>query len=218
MAPDDPPSTSGDTVVLVHGLWMRGLVMLPLQWLLKRHGFTVRRFSYPSRRHGIQQNAAALARFADTLPGARVHVVGHSLGGVLALVALSLRSDGRDGRTVLMGAPCNGSYCAAFLLRWPLLRTVVGQSLGDWLALAAPARLPITAQIGVLAGTRSCGLGRLVPGLPQPNDGVVTLMETNLPAAHDSIRLAVSHSQMLFSAACAAQAAAFIRTGRFSHD
>lgn len=208
---------SGDSVVLVHGLWMHGLVMLPLHWLLSRRGFVVRRFSYRSLRHGLRQNAAALARFADALPGERVHVVGHSLGGLVALTALPLRRDGRQRRTVLMGAPVGGSHCASFLLRQPLLRAVVGRSLGDWLA-QAPSATPSGADIGVLAGRASWGLGRLIPGLPVPNDGVVSVAETVLPAARDTVCLPVSHTQMLFSPACARQIGAFLRTGSFIHD
>lgn len=208
---------AGDSVVLVHGLWMHGLIMLPLQWLLSRQGFVVRRFSYRSLRHGLRRNAAALARFADALPGGRVHVVGHSLGGLVALSALSLRGTGGGCRTVLMGAPVGGSHCASFLLRQPLLRAVVGRSLGDWLA-QAPTAPPAGAEVGVLAGRASWGLGRLIPGLPAPNDGVVSLAETILPTAQDAVCLPVSHSQMLFSPACARQIGAFLRTGSFIHD
>lgn len=211
------PRAPDDTVILVHGLWMRGLVMLPLQSLLARQGFAARRFGYPSLRHGLQHNAAALARFADRAPGSRVHVVGHSLGGLLALAALPLRRDGRRGRTVIMGAPVGGSHCAAFLLRRPWLRAAVGASLADWLSGARTAP-PAGAQVGVISGRSGWGLGRLVPGLPSPNDGVVTCAEAQLAAAQDAVCLPVSHSRMLFSPACARQAAAFLRTGRFVHD
>ena len=73
-------------------------------------------------------------------------------------------------------------------------------------------------EVGVLAGTRSVGLGRVVPGLPRPNDGVVAVTETRLPGAADFIALPVAHSQMLASRPCATQIAAFLETGRFLHD
>jgi hypothetical protein len=62
------------------------------------------------------------------------------------------------------------------------------------------------------------GLGRLVSGLPQPNDGVVAVTETLLPGATDFIALKVAHSEMLASRRCAAQIAAFLESGRFLHD
>ena len=55
-------------------------------------------------------------------------------------------------------------------------------------------------------------------GLPQPNDGVVALNETRLPAAADFIALPIAHSQMLASRACGAQLLSFLETGRFRHD
>jgi hypothetical protein len=102
-------------------------------------------------------------------------------------------------------------------MRRPLLRAVVGASLAEGLSRARTAP-PSGAQVGVISGRSSWGLGRLVPGLPSPNDGVVTLAETQLAAARDAVCLTVSHSQMLFSPACARQVAAFLRTGRFVHD
>lgn len=202
------------TVVLVHGLWMPALVMLPLQWRLQRAGFIVRRFAYASLRGGLQGNARALAGFVAA-GGAPVQLIGHSLGGLVVLAALAMTGT-RVRRAVLMGSPVAGCHCAAFALRSRLLRRLVGRSLRDW--LSAPPTIPPSVAIGVLAGGAPWGIGRLVPGLPRPNDGVVALSETRLPAASDSVCLDVSHSQMLLSARCARQVANFLASGRFSHD
>ena len=47
---------NGETVILLHGLWMRGLVMLPLQRRLCAAGFATRRFTYPSWRGDLAEN------------------------------------------------------------------------------------------------------------------------------------------------------------------
>ena len=73
-------------------------------------------------------------------------------------------------------------------------------------------------EIGVLAGTRSIGLGRVVLDLPRPNDGVVTVDETRLPGAADFIALPLAHSEMLASRRCAGQIIAFLESGRFLHE
>lgn len=206
-----------DIAILVHGLWMHGLVMLPLQWRLQRAGFVVRRFSYPSMRKGLEANVQALVALIEGMCGGRVHLVGHSLGGLVALAALARFAERPVGRAVLMGSPYVGCHCAAYLLRRPLLNRMVGRSLRDWLAQPRP-RLPAAAQVGVLAGNGGWGLGRLIPGLPEPNDGVVALTETPVPAARDAICLPLGHTRMLFSSRCALQVAAFLRTGNFIHD
>lgn len=202
---------------MVHGLWMHGIVFLPQQrWLTKR-GFAVRRFSYPSVRYGLQHNAGMLSRFVDSTGSGNIHLVGHSLGGLVVLSMLAQHRHPRVRRVVLMGSPCMGSHCASVLLSTPSLAAIVGRSLKDWLVFPRQ-QLPGHVEIGVLSGSRSLGLGRLIPGLPRPNDGVVSVMETQLPEASDFITLPVSHSQMLVSRACADQVAAFLRSGSFLHD
>ena len=206
----------GETVILVHGLWMRGVVFLLYRRWLLRQGFQVRAFSYPSVRRGLDANVGALARFAAETRGAVLHFVGHSLGGALILAMLAGRGEPRARRVVLLGSPCGGSHCARMLQRIPVLRGILGHSIRDWLARTLPT-LPPNISVGVVAGTRSIGLGRLVPGLPRPNDGVVALAETRLQGCADSITLRVAHAEMLASRACADQVVAFLHQGRFRH-
>jgi pimeloyl-ACP methyl ester carboxylesterase len=205
-----------ETVVLVHGLWMHGSVFLVLKRRLARLGFHVRAFSYPSVRRHLGHNARALARFVAATPGERVHLVGHSLGGLVVLAMLAQHPDPRVERAVLLGAPCAGSHSASVLLRARGLGWLVGCSIRDWLAQPRPP-LPEAVELGAIAGTLSLGMGRVIPGLPRPNDGVITVEEARLPEARDFIELHVSHSGMLVSRACAEQVAAFLMAGRFVH-
>lgn len=205
-------------VILVHGLWMSGFALFALRHRLTRSGyFSVRSFSYPSVRQGLDANSSALSRYVSSTFGNSIYLVGHSLGGLLILNMLGQKPDPRIGRVVLMGSPCAGSHCAETLLRAPGLSTIVGRSLRDS-QTKADWRLPADVEIGVLSGNRSFGLGRLIPGLSRPNDGVVSVEETRLAESRDSITLPVSHSEMLISSSCAAQVAGFLTSGHFSHD
>jgi pimeloyl-ACP methyl ester carboxylesterase len=205
---------AGERVILVHGLWMPALALLPLQRRLAARAFRVERFAYPSGWRGLAPNLAALARRVADLAEEPVHLVGHSLGGLLILSLLARDEGARIGRVVLMGSPCMGSHCAATLLARPWLAPLVGPTLAQWLAGPRPA-LPPGVEVGLIAGTRSLGVGRLFPGLPRPNDGVVALAETTLPGARDRVILDVNHSGMLLSRACVAQVASFLANGRF---
>jgi hypothetical protein len=71
-------------------------------------------------------------------------------------------------------------------------------------------------ELGVIAGDLGLGLGRLVGSLTGASDGTVLVEETQLQGAADRVILRVSHTGMLFSAAVAHEAAAFLATGRFS--
>lgn len=209
-------STNAETVVLVHGLWMHGAVFCLLRRRLARYGFATRAWSYPSVRRGLADNARALSVFLDGLDADVLHLVGHSLGGLIVVSTLSAHPDPRVRRAVLMGPPYCGSRCATELMRRRGLSAVVGRSMRDWLAMAPPRELD-GIEIGVIAGDRSLGVASTLVRLPKPHDGVVMVEETRLAQACDAITLPVNHTEMLFSRRCADQVAAFLRSGAFVH-
>jgi pimeloyl-ACP methyl ester carboxylesterase len=206
-----------ECVILIHGLWMNGGVLLLQQRWLRAAGYAVRRFSYPSWEAGLDENVGALARFVAETPGERIHLVAHSLGGLVVLSMLADAPDTRLRRAVLMATPCAGSHCGAVMLSVPALAPVIGRTYRDWISRPQPQ--PVSAvDIGIIAGTLRFGMGRLIPGLTGPNDGLIRVDETRLPGAKDHIVLPVSHSGMLVSADCARQAAHFLREGVFLRD
>jgi pimeloyl-ACP methyl ester carboxylesterase len=210
--------TAGRTItVLVHGLWVHGVVMGLQRRALERAGFDAVCYSYPSVRLTLSENAARLARFARSLRAARIHWVGHSLGGLVILRTLASEDDMPPGRVVLEGVPCRGTQAARVLAATRIGAGAMGRSMRECLHedLAGDVR---GREIGVIAGTLGAGLGRLVArGLPRPHDGTVAVCETRLPMAADSILLPVSHSSMLLSRQVSAQICAFLRAGRFEH-
>lgn len=206
-----------ETVILIHGLWMRGPVMLAHRRWLRAQGFAAYSFSYPSWRAGLADNARLLADFVAKTPGTVIHLVAHSLGGLVTLKMLAHDPDPRIGRVVLMGTPYTACHCGSTLAATSMLAGLVGRTFADWFGEPRP-ELPPAIEIGIIAGTRRVSLGRVIPGLARPNDGLIAVDETTLPTAADRVALPVSHSGMLVSRACAAQVACFLRSGRFSRD
>jgi len=201
--------------VLVHGLWMRGVVMQVQRYYLAGLGFDAVCYSYPSMRLTLTENAERLAQFARRLGASPVHWVGHSLGGLVILRMLEREPASPPGRVVLLGAPYGDGYARRALAANRLGARLLGRSIGEWVDMRKPDIFP-GREIGVIAGSLSRGLGRMVArGLPTPNDGVVTVAETELAAACDRIVLPVSHSGMLFSRRVARQSSAFLRAGKF---
>ena len=203
-----------EIVVLVHGLWMHGIVFGLLRRRLARAGFTTLAWSYPSVRTGLAANSLGLTHFLNSIEADTVHLVGHSLGGIVALSALSAHRDPRVRRIVLMGSPCRGSRSGDKVTHMPGLSALVGKSMKDWLAAAPPQNLE-GIELGVIAGSRNIGLVGTLVKLPKPNDGVVTVEEARHELANDMITLPVNHTEMLFSRRCADQVAAFLKTGCF---
>ncbi len=205
-----------ETVVLVHGLWMSGWVMACLGWRLRRAGFQTVAFSYPTVRATLDDNALRLAGFVASLDAARIHFIGHSLGGLVLLQMLSTHPDLRVGRVVLAGCPARASIVARKLARSALGRRLIGRSIVQWLAL--PPQTAPSCELGIIAGCKPHGMGRFIGGMAQANDGAVMVEETRLPGASDMIVLNLSHSGMLLSAQLARQACLFLWQGHFLHD
>jgi len=203
----------GEQVVLLHGLWMNGLVMLPLARRLERCGFPVTRHGYRSVSRGLQENASELAVLCNRKAG-RLNLVGHSLGGLVIMTMLAEHPEIPVHRVVLLGSPYANSAAAHGMQRFGWSRGAMGRTVQDWLRQPRP-KVPQGVELGVIAGDVSFGLGRLFVRLPAPNDGVVLLEETRVPGAKDSLVLHISHTAMLVSPAVAAAACAFLQTGSF---
>ena len=204
--------------MLLHGLWFSGHILFWLARWLRRRSFNVYTFSYPSVRADLNANAARLARFLDTLDADTVHLVGHSLGGILIRALFQHHPQQKPGRIVTLGTPHGGSRVARHLSRHVLWRRLMGKGVAQLLAAEPREWRPPAREIGVICGTHSFGMGRLLyRGLPRPNDGLLTVKESAFPCAREHLVLPVSHTGMLFSRTLARQVAAFLETGQFAH-
>ena len=206
------------TVVLVHGLWFPKHFLYPLARRLHHQGLTVRYFSYPSVRADLCVNAGRLAHFLDERHTNTLHLVGHSLGGILIRALFHFYPNQKPGRIVTIGTPHGGCQVATRLNHHAFWRRAMGRSVAQLLA-GLPLDWPLPErEIGVISGSHSFGMGKvLYRRLPSPNDGLLTVEESGLPGAADHITLPVSHTGMLFSPVVARQTGAFLKTGHFDH-
>lgn len=205
-----------DHIILLHGLWMRGFALAMLHRRLMEAGFRVHRFDYMSL---ASQQERVLGRLHDRMrslapPASRVHLVGHSLGGLLALQACTPDDDLPAGRIVCMGSPVLGSSAARRLAAMGrggevLLgqnRALLERGLDQWTG---------TREVGMIAGCRPIGLGAMLGHLPGDHDGSVAVAETRLPGLADHCVVEANHTGLLFSPVVARQVACFLREGRF---
>lgn len=206
--------TEGELVVLVHGLYMHGVVMLPLQRRLGACGFRCRNFSYPSLRLSVAENAARLESGLRDMDAPVVHFLCHSLGGLVVRTMLLQFSWQRPGRVLTLGTPHLGCYVAKQLGANSSFAWMLGKSLVHGLDGDLPP-WPAGRDVATIAGDKPVGAGRAVPGLARPNDGTVALAETELGPDYPHVVLGVTHTSMLFSRRVAAYACAYLKTGRF---
>jgi pimeloyl-ACP methyl ester carboxylesterase len=199
--------------VLVHGLWVPALVMTPLAARLQAAGFSTHLFGYTGRERPLEAHAERLARFARGI--GPVHLVGHSLGGLVVLESLLRHPETAAANVVLLGTPVRGNLAGRRLAGLGWGRWFLGASEPLWREGRA-ARWTRPEPLGVVAGTLPLGLGRLFGVLPGPNDGVVRLEETEIDGMRERVVLHVGHSGMLVSARVAAQVGSFLAHAHFA--
>jgi pimeloyl-ACP methyl ester carboxylesterase len=135
---------------------MNGVAMLPLGWQLARCGFDVVRFSYASVGDGLEHNAARLASLCRQQETKPLHLVGHSLGGLLILAALEKNKDLKVQRVVLIGSPYAGITAAVALARSTIGQRMLGRTLSDWMQMQRPS-IPNGVELGVMRETFHLG-------------------------------------------------------------
>lgn len=215
--------SSINTVICIHGIWSHSIAMTMIKRRLeKEYGMNVLSFNYPSIRGTLDENAAALAHFIHEQELDATHIVGHSLGGVIALRMLANDTESVPGRVVCIGSPLTGSRAADFLstqdwaepfLGHSITAGVIHEAANEWASHVCHHR-----DVGVIAGTVPVGMGRLVTRFDGDNDGSVAVSETRLAGAKDHICMKVSHKGMLVSSDVVDQAAAFLKRGEFLRD
>ena len=200
-----------ETVILLHGLWMRRPVLWPLANRLRAAGFATRLFPYVTILGDPQRALPRLAACVRDAGEGPVHLLGHSLGGVLALALHAAHAGLPPGRILCLGAPIAGSRAAKRLgeLHLPL----AGRSRA---LLEQGVPLPPGREVGMIAGTRGMGGGQWITRLDGPHDGSVAVAETRLPGLADHLCLPVSHSGLMLSRAAAQASVRFLRHGCFA--
>jgi pimeloyl-ACP methyl ester carboxylesterase len=215
--------SSTNTVICIHGIWSHSVSMYLIKRRLeKEYGMHVLLFNYPSVRGTLDENADLLSRFIAKEGLDATHIIGHSLGGVIALRMLANDANAVPGRIVCIGSPLTGSRAAEFLttqnwaepfLGHSLPAGVVDKAANEWASHVCQER-----EVGIIAGTSPYGFGRLVTRFDGDNDGSVAVSETQLEGARDHISMDVSHKSMLVSSDVVDQAAAFLKRGEFLRD
>jgi len=201
--------------VLVHGLWMQGLLMRVMGRMLETRGFRTKAISYGFLKKTPAENAQLLYNEIGLLGAKKINLVGHSLGGIVILHLLHNFPDLQIDKVVLIGSPVKGSSVARRVYNVPLLRPLLGQSVKKGLLGGAPS-FTLNRPLGIITGRGKLGVSALVYPGGEDSDGVVQESETMLENATDRISLPLSHSAMIFSRRCAECVAQFLSTGRFS--
>jgi pimeloyl-ACP methyl ester carboxylesterase len=201
-----------ETVVLIHGIWMRSPSMWWVAKHLRQRGFRTRQFNYGSV---LNRPAVSMERLAMKLYGMSedtIHLVGHSLGGLIAVETLNRYQDLPNGRVVCLGSPLQGSATARALAekKMPFMTGKSGNLLRGGLI-----EVPKNRQIGMIAGAKGRGVGRLLTDFEGAHDGTVSVWETRLPGLREHLVLPLTHTGLVMSEKVGNYTANFLETGFF---
>lgn len=122
-------------VLLVHGLWCNGGIWWALQRRLERAGWVCATMNYAPPLASIDafvpQLAAAIDKLRADTGAATVHLVCHSMGGLVTRAYLAQPNAASVASVITLGTPHHGSGLA----RWTFGRCVREMRLGSaWLA------------------------------------------------------------------------------------
>ena len=219
-------ASASDCVILLHGLARTSASMEKLASALTSEGFQVANTAYPSRDHTIEQlsKVAIESGLSACAPGATVHFVTHSLGGILVRYYMENYTENNDleglGRVVMLAPPNQGSGVVDVLRDLPVFEFVNGLA-GLQLGTdpdSIPSRLgAVEFELGVIAGSRSLN-PILSQFLPNPDDGKVSVESTRVEGMADFITVSHSHPFIMQASDVIQQTIHFIRNGKFSHE
>ncbi len=98
---------------------------LPLKLRLEAAGYTVRYFDYDWRRD-LAELGAQLALRLTVEKASQVSIVGHSMGGLIARIAMQRPGTTHVRRLITLGTPHGGAFAPVLALRgvYPLVRKI----------------------------------------------------------------------------------------------
>jgi len=174
IAPILPEAQAGDdVVVLVHGFFASAGVFRPMRKRIEAEtGARVASFTHlPGV--GVRRIALSLTKLVDRIPrGVRVHLVGHSLGGLVARWYVEeLGGHMRVAQTISLASPFGGARAADLFPYFVGADLQAGSEVLTHMRTRTPADVPHTSIVGTAdrlvhhsAGAFSHGEHIVLPG------------------------------------------------------
>ncbi|MGD8484471.1 MAG: alpha/beta hydrolase [Thioalkalispiraceae bacterium] len=194
------PTNNQKAIVFVHGIWMKGFEFLYLAYHLKKRGYRIYLFTYPSLFKTPEENADNLNRFVSRIKEPQIHWVAHSLGGIVLSHFFKKYPLAQQGKVVMIGTPINGSAVANYFARRKWLRWLLGRATEQGLLGNIPA-WHASRQLCMIAGNRGIGIGMFLAKsvMQKMHDGTVNLSETTCESCQEYYVVPHGHFAMLWS-------------------
>jgi pimeloyl-ACP methyl ester carboxylesterase len=199
------PAAPAPHVSLIHGYLANKYLLAPLARRLRRRGYGTTPWGYWNIQCSLLVHADRFSRELARLDADptidTIHVVTHSMGGIVARAALDRFRPRKLGRFVMLAPPNHGSFVATRAVNTfgRFLRPVTELSTAtDSLVNLLPT--PHGLDIGVIAAQY---------------DALVSEESTHPDVPHAHVTLPTWHTGLLFNRAAATLVADFLASGTF---
>ena len=194
---------SSEHLIFIHGIWSSRASFVQLAARVRKYGYKVHYFDYRSVTRSPEENAAKLNEFIESIDADKIHLVAHSLGGLVLKHFMHNYSQPSIDKVIMLATPINGSDIAKTLNQHDASRLVLGRAVEKALLGGAPA-WPKGRPLAMVAGNKGVGIGNVILGLKDEtfselSDGVVRLEETMSDEVTHHCVIQESHTMMLFS-------------------
>ncbi|HHF2969525.1 TPA: triacylglycerol lipase [Vibrio diabolicus] len=201
-------------IIILHGLYMHGLVMQPLSQKLRKLGYETQVLSYNTV--AIDESSLFDSIDHSLNPVTTNVLVGHSLGGLMIKRYLANRKPSANliSHVVAIGSPLKGASIVGRIQDLGL-GAILGNSPHHGLNKHDDA-WGFPQKLGSIAGTMPIGARPLlIRNDNTMSDGTVTVEETRLDGMQDHIEVKQTHTSLIYNTFVPQQIDHFIRTDYF---
>lgn len=213
---------SPEYVVLLHGLARTSNSMHGLETFFSGHGYRVVNIDYPSREYQLSELARLVRKeiTSKTSDAAKVHVVTHSMGGIVLRCIQGYDPLPNMGRAVMLSPPNHGSEVVDKLGGTWFFEYINGPA-GKQLATDKDGLCrklgKVTFELGVITGDRSINwINSLM--IPGRDDGKVSVESAKIENMADFLVVHVSHPFIMNNKEVMLQCLNFLQKGKFKKD
>lgn len=213
----------GKKIILIHGYNKKSKDMKVLKNNLERKGYEGVLVDLPLTFKEIEHSTNILENIIsemikDIKQGEKIHLVGHSTGGLIIRHVLSTTKHlDKIGKCVLIATPNNGSELAdivgnTFRILTNIFKTLKSLQIENINALKLKDNHGI--EIGAIAGNKqNLFLGRFLTG---ENDGRVTINSVKFEGLKDFVALPYGHKDIHYQIKTVELIDLFLKNGKFN--
>ena len=214
------PQERQGLVIVIHGLFMNRLIMQPFTDRLHYLGWQTETFAYNSLNIELEEIYQRLDNLLSNAHDMPVHLVGHSLGGLIIRYYLHQHRPRGVSSVVTLGTPHQRTSSAERLQQLGMGWLIGNSGSHGLLESDLPDHWDVPIPLGTIAGTTAVGMRPLLFWQldQEPSDGLVLVREACLPGETDHIDVSATHTNMIYTWDVIHQVDHFMQYQRFDHE